>query len=218
MALAIRHRDDPRPELTALEGLEVHHVWDAAFMAALQGRTEAEIAARMNAGHRAYVAWVHEAPAAWGWVATRIADIGELGTTFTLPTGERYLWNFVTLPSHRGMGLYPRLLEEIVRSESTEAERFWIAYAPENHASGAGIRKAGFTALAELSFDAAGRAALQALVPDGGRVASRVLGLPEAADALAPCWRCVRAGRGTMSCAPGSCRCDYQVPKSGCAA
>ena len=28
----------------------------------------------------------------------------------------------------------------------------------------------------------------------------------------------VRAGRGSMACAPEGCRCDYQVPKSGCAA
>jgi hypothetical protein len=105
-----------------------------------------------------------------------------------------------------------------VRAESPEAERFWIAYAPENHASGAGIMKAGFVDLAELSFDGSGRAALRSLLPGGARVASRVLGLPEAREALAPCWRCVRARRGSMSCASGQCRCDYQRPTSGCAA
>ena len=65
-----------------------------------------------------------------------------------------------------------------MRAESRDAERFWIAYAPENHASGAGIAKAGFVALAEMSFDADGRPALQR---DGAwwrRRASRVLGLP----------------------------------------
>ena len=218
MPFAARHRSDPAPELPPLPGLEVRREESAAAMAALQGRAESEIARRFEGGHRAYVAWRDGAPAAWGWVATRTAEIGELGSAFAIPDGERYLWNFVTLPAHRGAGIYPRLLAAIVAAESREAERFWIAYAPENHASGAGIRKAGFVALAELSFDAAGRAALQGLVPDGGRVAARVLGLPEAPDALAPCWRCVRAGRAGMSCAPGRCRCDYQVPKSGCAA
>ena len=218
MPFAARHRSDPTPELGALPGLAVRREESAALMAALQGRAEAEMTRRFEAGHRAYVAWRDGEPAAWGWVATRAAEIGELGSSFAIPAGERYLWNFVTLPAHRGAGIYPRLLEAIVRAESREAERFWIAYAPENHASGAGIRKAGFAALAELSFDAAGRAALRELIPGGARVAARVLVLPEADDALAPCWRCVRAGRGSMSCAPDRCRCDYQVPRSGCAA
>jgi ribosomal protein S18 acetylase RimI-like enzyme len=218
MPFAARHRSDPVPPMTASPGLVVRREHDVAVMATLQGRLEAEMRRRVDAGHRAYVAWRDGAPAAWGWVATRAAEIGELGSSFTIPAGERYLWNFVTLPAHRGQGIYPRLLDAIVRAESRDAERFWIAYAPENHASGAGIRKAGFVDLAELSFDAAGRAALRGLVPGGGQVASRVLGLPEAQDALTPCWRCVRAGRGSMSCAPQRCECDYQVPRSGCAA
>jgi AraC-like DNA-binding protein/GNAT superfamily N-acetyltransferase len=139
-------------------------------MAALQGRDPREMARRLAGGHRAYVASRDGAPAAWGWVATRSADIGELGSAFEVPAGERYLWNFVTLPAHRGQGIYPRLLEAIVRAESREAERFWIAYAPENHASGAGIRKAGFVALAELSFDAAGARRCGGSRPGGARV------------------------------------------------
>lgn len=218
MPFAARHRRDPVPSLTPLSGLLVRREENVELMASLQGRAPEEMTRRFAAGHRAYVAWRDGEPSAWGWVATRAAEIGELGSAFSIPRGERYLWNFVTLAAHRGLGIYPRLLDAIVRAESRDAERFWIAYAPENHASGAGIRKAGFVALAELSFDADGRAALKDLTPGGGRVASRVLGVPEAEDALAPCWRCVRAGRGGMSCAPGSCQCDYQVPKSGCAA
>ena len=218
MPFAARHRSDPTPALDPLPALVVRRETDAAAMAALQQRDVAEMQRRLDDGHRAYVAHRDGAPAAWGWVATRTAAIGELGSTFAIPAGERYLWNFVTLAAHRGLGVYPRLLDAIVRAEARDAARFWIAYAPENHASGAGIRRAGFVALAELSFDAAGRAALRALVPGGGRVASRVLGLPEAGEPLAPCWRCVRAGRGAMACAEGACRCDYQVPASGCAA
>lgn len=218
MPFAARHRRDPVPSIGPLPGLVVGRADDAEFMAALQGRALEDMTRRYTAGHRAYVAWRDGTPAAWGWVATRSAEIGELGSAFSIPQGERYLWNFVTLAAHRGQGIYPRLLDAIVRAESRDAERFWIAYAPENHASGAGIRKAGFVSLAELSFDAAGRAALKGLIPGGGRVASRVLGLPEAHDDLTPCWRCVRAGRSGMSCTPDRCACDYQVPKSGCAA
>lgn len=218
MPFATRHRDDPRPELTPLPTLEVHHVWDADFMAGLQDRPPADIERRMDAGHRAYVAWLNESPAAWGWVATRTADIGELAVAFTLPAGERYLWNFVTIPAFRGRGIYPRLLEAIIEAESQEAERFWIGYAPENHASGAGIVRAGFGMQAEMSFDAAGQPALRAMAPGGGAAASRVLGIRETSEPLAPCWRCVRAGRGAMACPEGKCACDYQKPRSGCAA
>jgi ribosomal protein S18 acetylase RimI-like enzyme len=218
MPFATRHRDDPRPDLTPLPALEVHHVWDASFMAALQDRQLADIERRIDGGNRAYVAWLNETAAAWGWVATRSADIGELGTTFTLPARERYLWNFVTLPAFRGLGIYPRLLEAIIEAESSDAERFWIAYAPENHASGVGIIRAGFSMQAEMSFDTAGQPALRALVSGGGAAASRVLGIRETTEPLAPCWRCVRAGRGAMACAEGACTCDYQKPRSGCAA
>ncbi|MDB4893376.1 MAG: GCN5-related N-acetyltransferase [Gemmatimonadetes bacterium] len=217
MSFAARHRDDPMPVLPELRSLSTERVNDVAQMSLLQGRGADEIARRFDAGHRAYVALLNDAPAAWGWVATRTASIGELGTTFTLPEGDRYLWNFVTLPSHRGLGVYPRLLQAIVRSESDEAERFWIAYAPENHASGSGITKAGFVALADMSFDRVGRPSLRALQPGGAMLASQVLGLPETTEALTPCWRCVRAGRIGMTCAAETCQCDYQRPQSECA-
>ena len=218
MPIAARHHSDTVSPLAPLAGLDVRREHCAATMAALQGRDESDIQRRFDAGHRAYVASLNGAPAAFGWVATRSAEIGELRSTFAIPSGDRYLWNFVTLAPFRGLGIYPRLVDAIVRTESREAQHFWIAYAPENHASGSGIRKAGFTDLAELSFDDEGRPAIRSIVPGAARVVSRLLGIPEAHAALAPCWRCVRAGRGVMHCAPGQCRCDYQVPMSGCAA
>jgi GNAT superfamily N-acetyltransferase len=216
MPFAARYRDDPMTPLDAFDGFSAGLESSAEVMARLQGRTIDEIQRRFDAGHRAYVARVNDEPAAWGWVATREAHIGELDTTVRLPADERYLWNFVTLPSFRGRGIYPRLLQAIVQQESRDAARFWIAYAPENHASGAGIRKAGFTTLAELSFDRAGRAALKSIAADGARKVGRVLSLREATE-VTPCWRCVRAGRPPMNCPDGQCRCDYQQPQSGCA-
>lgn len=223
MPIATRHRNDPVPALAPAPQLMVRRAECAATMAALQGRTEGEMTRRFVAGHRAYVAYWDGAPAAWGWVATRSAEIGELDASFQVPEGDRYLWNFVTAKSHRGLGIYPRLLDTIVRAESAEAERFWIAYAPENHASGAGIKKAGFTTVAEISFDAAGRAALRAMSQvgwgeeGGGAVAAAVLGLPLVAEPLAPCWRCVSMGMAVANnCAAGRCACDYQRPEAGC--
>lgn len=217
MALAIRHRDDTPPLLRPVPGLRVTQETDAAVMAQLQSRTCAEMQKRFDEGHRAYVARLHGVAAAWGWVATRSAEIGELGARFAIAPHDRYLWNFVTLADFRGLGIYPQLLESIIRAESADALRFWIAYAPENHASGSGIAKAGFIGVAELSFDAAGRAAVRGLVEHGGALAERALGIPQSDESLSQCWRCARAGR-VMSCPPESCACDYQVKHSGCAA
>ena len=165
MPFASRYRDDATPSLRPLDGMSVRRELDAEVMASLQKRSVDEISTRFAAGHRAYVAMMDDQPAAWGWVATSTADIGELGAHLTLNSDERYLWNFVTLPAYRGLGIYPRLLQAIMREEPAEAERFWIGYAPENHASGAGIRKAGFVTAAEMSFDANGRPALHAEMP-----------------------------------------------------
>src|SRR5438045_3731981 len=107
MPFAMLHRNDASPQLLPLAGFEVQQAWDAEFMSRLQGRTADEMAARFDAGHHAYVAWRNAEPVAWGWVATTYAHIGELDASFAIPVGERYLWNFVTLPAHRGLGIYP---------------------------------------------------------------------------------------------------------------
>jgi GNAT superfamily N-acetyltransferase len=218
MPIALRHRADPTPQLAVLPGFAVTIATQPAVIAALQQKSLEDMTRRFSAGHRVYVAWHAGEPAAWGWVATSTAQIGELASTITIPSGQRYLWNFVTRPSHRGLGIYPRLLDAIVRSESRHAERFWVAYAPENHASGAGIRKAGFVDIAELSFDATGRPAVSDIVQGGARSASRFLGVPVAEETLARCWRCAKAAApGTASCHAGPCSCDYQRPVVACA-
>lgn len=222
MAFAVRHRGSPTTLFASLDKLDVRRVTDAGIMAVLQGKTIADMTRRFDAGHRAYVGLRNNAIVAWGWVATRTADIGELGATIVIPERERYLWNFVTRAEYRGQGIYPRLLRAIVNAESQEADTFWIAYAPENHASAAGVRRAGFEEVAELSFDAGGRAALRSATGSGrtmaNTLATRMLGLPLVEQPLTPCWRCVRAGRAAMSCAAGTCQCDYQRPEMDCAA
>lgn len=220
--LAVRTINDAAPDLTPLGGLVVRREVRADLLAQLQGRTPGEITDRFASGHRAYVALLDSEPAAFGWVATRAAVIGELGAAFDLPFGERYLWNFVTLRAHRGKGIYPRLIDAIVRTESGEADRFWIAHAPENRASGAGIRKAGFTTIARLSFDRDGRPAVSVADVDSG--SPLAVGLPLANEPLSECWRCVRAAsaRGASasqaSCGRVPCCCDYQRPDVECVA
>lgn len=218
MALALRLRDDMVPEMAPLPELSVRRETDPAVMARLQAKPIEEMIRRFAAGHRAYVGCWNGQPVSWGWVATSEAEIGELRIRFAIPAGERYLWNFVTLASHRGLGIYPRLLDAIVRAESSEAERFWIAYAPENRASGSGIRKSGFVTVAELSFDSVGQPAVHVVSPDEV-AAARMFGLPQATD-LSACWRCAREARPTdESCqTTKSCCCDYQRPDVSCAA
>jgi hypothetical protein len=215
--IATRHRNDAAPSLTALDGLTVRRELNAQVMATLQHRTEIDMGRRMWDEHRAYVASIGSEDVAWGWVATDTAMIGEINSAFYIPKRERYLWNFVTRQSHRGLGIYPRLLDAIVQAETAEADRFWVAYAPENHASGSGIHKAGFETVAQISFDQHGRPAVRMLV-DGAPNPGRMLGLPNHEDALAQCWRCVRMGKTLeTSCRSGECRCDYQKPEKSCA-
>ncbi len=224
MALALRHKSDPIASLAPFAGLYVHREPDAARVAEVMARPVTQIEERLAAGHRAYLASRDGIATAWGWVATRTARIGEVDATLTLPPAHRYLWNFVTLREHRGLGIYPRLLEAIMREETQEAQEaqeaswFWIAYAPENHASASGIARAGFATVAELSFDADRRAAFRETLAGSAPMIRRLLGVPETHGSLAPCWRCVRAGRPGMHCAEGACRCDYQRPEISCAA
>jgi GNAT superfamily N-acetyltransferase len=218
MPIAIRDRHVPRPALAPLAGLEVRAERSTHLMASLQNRSVEEMIRRFQNGHHAYVAWRAGEAAAWGWVATRVAHIGELDSTFTVPAAQRYLWNFVTRPAHRGLGIYPRLLDAIAEAEGSEAERFWVAYAPENHASGAGIRKAGFTDIASLSFDMQGRPAVSELVDGGARLAAHFFRIRAVHDVLAHCWRCAKHAAPRISaCHAGPCACDYQRPQAGCA-
>lgn len=217
MTLCLRHPGDPAPLLTPLPGLVVQQEVHADFLAALHGRPRDAIAARFADGHRAYVAWRDDVPAAFGWLATRRATIGEFGMRFTLPRGTRYLWNFVTLPAFRGQGIYPRLLDAIVRANGAGVRRFWVAHAPENHASAAGILKAGFTVAADFSLDPHGAVAVRGRTPRGGRLAAALLGLPEVHAPLDPCWHCGRSAGPGGACGQGAgCSCDYQRPERGC--
>lgn len=212
--MSVRY-SDTAVDLSPIAGFAVQRETRSDVMARLQQRAAEVMASRFAGGHTAWVASIDGEPAAWGWMATRTADIGEMGLTFDIPPRERYLWNFVTLPAFRGRGIYPRLLDAIVRSESTRADRFWIAFAPENRASENGIRRAGFEPVAELSFDGSGRAAVHGYSEEV-RQAAVLLGLPQA-ESVAPCWRCVRAGKSAaVACRTGECACDYQVPGSGC--
>jgi hypothetical protein len=96
-----------------------------------------------------------------------------------VPEANRYLWGFVTLPSWRGRGIYPRLLQAILLQEAGDAERFWIVHQLANTASARGIAKAGFHLAGKLYFLREGGIGVTPVgAPDRGSAGADLLGLP----------------------------------------
>lgn len=195
MALATWWSPDPLPHLPALPGFQVALVSDDPAanraLARLNRLPVAEVQARRASGHRPYLGLLDGQPVAYGWVATEEASIGELGVTIRLPRDNRYLWDFATAPDFQGRGIYPRLLQAILRQESCAAERFWIIFAPENLPSGAGMEHAGLVPVGSLSFREDGRVGLAPLgLYERAQAGAELLGVPLVEATLAPCWRC----------------------------
>jgi GNAT superfamily N-acetyltransferase len=210
MALATWWAGDQIPALAPLPSFAAAITTDIGAMARLAGFDPAEVRARLDGGHRPYVASLDGIPAGYGWVAGTGATIGELGVSFVLPRGDRYLWDFATLPAWRGRGLYPHLLQRIMTAETA---RLWIIHAPENRASCRGIAKAGFAPVGELSFRADGLAGFRPHDrPERARVGAALLGVPlldangMATEPLAPCWHCaIEAARHELPASAAAC-------------
>lgn len=126
------------------QGLRIEESMDIDLLALMGTTTREQVIKRLANDHVAYISYIRNIPAAFGWMARGKALIGELDHELVLPTGNRYLWNFRTLENFRGRGIYPALLHYIIRSEKSRANRFWIIHAPENNSSLRGIKKAGF--------------------------------------------------------------------------
>ena len=137
-------RGDDLPELKFLPRFTGRVITDKNLLASLHNLTEDEIQARFDEESHCYVAFLDDVPTGYGWVGTKIGRLPG-GWVWTLGEEDRYLWNFVTLPDFRGRGVYPHLLQAILRAESVAAERFWIGHEGQNVASKRGIEKAGFT-------------------------------------------------------------------------
>jgi RimJ/RimL family protein N-acetyltransferase len=185
------------PKLASLPELQAATTDDVALVARANTLTEHEVRERIAGQHRPYVATFDDESVAYGWVADAGATIGELGVAFTLPRGDRYLWDFATLSAWRGRGFYPQLLRAIIAAESPPAARLWIIHAPDNAASARGILKAGFRPVGELAFRAQGGAGFRTLAdPVRARVGAALLGVPlldadgGTGETLSPCWHC----------------------------
>jgi GNAT superfamily N-acetyltransferase len=173
----IWQRGDALGRPAPLPGLHVERHTDPERLAAITSQDINLCETRLGAGHLANVASLDGQVVARGWSATLTASIGELGIVFPLPAGNRYLWDFETLPEWRGRGIYPLLLQTIAARE-TDAWRFWIGHDTVNTSSSRGILKAGFQPVATYHP----RAGLLAPAgpPDLARAASQLLGIPMA--------------------------------------
>jgi RimJ/RimL family protein N-acetyltransferase len=157
-------RGDPLPVLLPWPALAIQRS-DQQEISAPAGIAPIEARQRMQRGHQPWLARIAAEPVGWGWCASVEAAIGELGITRPLPSGNRYLWDFVTVPAWRGRGVYPRLLQAIVAAEP-DAERFWMGHDLGNDASARGIARAGFQEVGLLYRLPAGG---YSLVPSGPR-------------------------------------------------
>jgi GNAT superfamily N-acetyltransferase len=212
MALSSWWKADNLTDLTLLPDFYVRVARDDTELAGVNKISIDEIKARRRAGHRPYVGYIGQTAVTYGWAATREASIGELNLVFSIPEDERYLWDFATLPQWQGKGLYPRLLQAIIGAEA--AERYWIIYAPENLPSGAGMYKAGFQPVGQLSFQSDGSIGLIpiSIAPRERAVAGATrLGVPLSEDGLSPCWGCMDQVVCRCKLNPAECSCAVVI-------
>jgi len=126
---------DTLPRIPVAAGLSMEECTNVDLIASMGAISSEEVVKRIANDNVAFVAFINNIPAAFGWMARRKARIGELAHELILPFGNRYLWNFRTMESFRGLGIYPALLQYIIRWETGKADQFWIIHAPENKSS-----------------------------------------------------------------------------------
>ena len=112
---------------------------------------------RLARGSRCFGARIGHELVGYGWVSTKSEWIGELELEIGLPPGEAYIWNCVTLASHRRKGVFRSLVTSIARQAHQERlARLWIASIVG--VGGKTILQAGFRPV--LRFDSSKRLGL----------------------------------------------------------
>lgn len=192
MSFATFWTEDTLTPIASLPGFTAGPTSDWHELAMTNHISHGEVLERLNDGHRPYMARMDGQPVAYGWLATSKISIGELDIHVELPPDDRYLWDFATLPDWQGRGLYPRLLQSILEREIQNAKRFWIIHAPENLPSGAGMSKAGFEFVGQLSYTPEGKVGLApyADTTERARIGADLLRVRLIEWVLAPCWTC----------------------------
>jgi hypothetical protein len=182
-------RQNELPFITSLNRLTISECNDASLLSTIGKVSVDAVNQRFSNDHKAYVAFLDTKPAAFGWVATKKASVGELNHEIVMPAGHRYLWNFRTLEEFRGLGIYPRLLQNIIQAEQ-DVQCFWIMHAPENKSSESGILKAGFRLASKVSVMKGSGVFVenQNDVPMTGAI--ETLGFKVSDHEQATCWKC----------------------------
>lgn len=161
MSLYTLSKSDKIGSIKIPDGIRIEKSSDVLMLSQLCNISIQETNSRLVNGNLAFIAFLNNQPAAFGWMATVNAKIGELNHGFVLPQGNRYLWNFRTFEPYRGKGIYPTLLQYILANGDNSASRFWIIHAPENIASLKGINKVGFKYAGKLYVDAYNTATIE---------------------------------------------------------
>ena len=136
-------RDDDLPPLPPLPDFRFERVVDVPLLARLLNVEPIKIEKRLADANSAYVAFIEDEPAGYGWSGANSVGVADI--FWPIPPQSRGLWDFFTLESARGRGIYPHLLQAVLREEQDEAEKFWLGHRVDNDASKRGIEKAGFT-------------------------------------------------------------------------
>jgi len=85
------------------------------------------VARRLARGCRCFGAWLGPSIIAYGWLSAESEWIGELGLEIRPARGEAYVWNCVTVPAHRGKGLFRAVLLRMAEQLKREGlARLWI--------------------------------------------------------------------------------------------
>lgn len=136
------HGDD-LPPLPPLPDFRCEPVVDVPLLAKLHKVDATKIEERLADANTAYLAFLEDEPVGYGWSGANSVGVADIFWPMTLHS--RGLWDFFTLESARGRGVYPHLLQAILRREQHEVEKFWLGHRVDNHASKRGIEKAGFS-------------------------------------------------------------------------
>jgi hypothetical protein len=173
--------------LPAGENMTFKCVDDIDFIAHLNNVSKDEARRRLANDNKFYAAFYRKEASAFGWSGSGKAFIGELDHEMVLPFQHKYLWNFRTLEKFRGQGIYPQLLQHILRSEMHNTECFWILHSPENVASQKGILKAGFQLVGQVSIKNLDRV----IVTSNQELKDvQLLGFEISLEEQATCWMC----------------------------
>jgi len=171
-------RGDALPSCESVSGLTVEASTHVERLSPLMRIPEAALREQLGLGHRAYLARLLTTPVACGWSAAGAVALFGGRVTLRVPPNHRYLYGFVTHPDWRGRGIYPQVLQAILRGE--EQKYFWIMHLLENTSSQRGIHKAGFRVAGRVTFLPTSGLGLMPPPGDSERaqVAETLLGLP----------------------------------------